>query len=187
MKDLPKWGLRKPLFLATFVPFAVAVVQIGFAQTGVDWKLYGGASVDGASLCFYDANGVVREPGNQIRVWAKCLPAEALGNVRLTDEITNDAAQKIVDGYVPPIVVVGEMKFDKIPEIVSGEEIANLDSVRPQSRFFYEIDCSERMIRALSVYIETKGKVGSSDKTADWEHVAPETNGARLLKILCPK
>jgi hypothetical protein len=100
--------------------------------------------------------------------------------------MVEDAAQKILDGYVPPIVMMGEMK-DRTPNIVSFEEIANLDAVKPQSRIFYEIDCSEQMMRTLSVYIETKGKVGSSDKTADWMHVPPETNGAMLLKILCPK
>jgi hypothetical protein len=60
-----------------FILFAVAGIPIGFTQASVDWKLYGGASIDGASFCFYDANGVVQEPGNQIRVWTKCLP-EAL-------------------------------------------------------------------------------------------------------------
>jgi hypothetical protein len=41
--------------LLAFTLFTVAGVPIGFTQAGVDWKLYGGASVDGASLCFYDA------------------------------------------------------------------------------------------------------------------------------------
>jgi hypothetical protein len=101
--------------------------------------------------------------------------------------MAKDAAQKILDGYVPPIVVVGEMKFDQMPAIVAAEEIAVVDYVKPQSRIFYEIGCSERMIRELSIHIEAKGKVGSSDTPGEWQHVAPETNGATLLKILCPK
>jgi hypothetical protein len=173
--------------LLAFTLFTVAGVSIGFTQAGVDWKLYGAASVDGTSWCFYDANGLVQEPGNQIRVWTKCLPEEAVDDIKLTDKMAGDAAQKILDGYVPPIVVVGEMKFDQIPAIVPYEEIANAGSVNPQSRIFYEIGCSERLIRQLSFYFEAKGKVGSSDTAGDWKHVAPETNAATLLKILCPK
>jgi hypothetical protein len=47
--------VKTALFALTL--FAVAGVPIGFTQAGVDWRLYGAASVDGASLCFYDANG----------------------------------------------------------------------------------------------------------------------------------
>jgi hypothetical protein len=164
-------------FFWAFILFTVARVPIGFTQAGIDWKFYGGASVDGA----------VQEPGNQIRVWTKCLPQEALDHVDTAGKMTEDAAQKIRDGYVPPIVVAGDMKFDQVPDIVGYEEIANLGDIQPQSRIFYEIGCSERMIRELSSYIEAKGKVGSSDTPKEWQHVAPETNGARLLKILCQK
>ena len=174
-----------------FILFTVAGVPIGFTQAGVDWKFYGGASVDGASLCFYDANGVVQEPGNQIRVWTKCLPQEALDHVDLEKDfagkLLENAAQKMLRGYVAPIVAVGEMKFDQMPAVVGYEEIADVDYVKPQSRIFYEIGCSERMIRELSIHIEARGKVGSFDTPRDWQHVAPETNRATLLKILCPK
>jgi hypothetical protein len=143
--------------------FTVAGVPIGFTQAGIDWKFYGGASVDGASLCFYDAIGVVQEPGNQIRVWTKCLPQEAVEGLPLKKDLVENAVQKIRDGYVPPIVVTGDMKFDQVPDIVGYEEIANLGDIQPQSRMFYEIGCSEWMIRELSIDIETKGKVVSSD------------------------
>jgi hypothetical protein len=172
--------------LLAFTLFTVAGVPIGFTQAGVDWKFYGGASVDGLSMCFYDANAVVQEPGNQLQVWTKCLPQEALDQDNPV-KMAEDLVQKIQDGYVPPIVVVGKVKSDQIPDIVSYEEIANVDDVKPQSRIFYEIGCSEGMIRELSIYIEAKGKVVSSDTPREWQHVAPETNAATLLKILCPK
>ena len=159
----------------------------GFTQAGVDWKYYGGASVDGLSMCFYDANGVVQEPGNQIRVWTKCLSQEASNHVDNLGKMTEDAAEKIIDGYVPPIVVAGIVNFDHVDTIVTAEAIADADHVKPQTRILYEIGCSERMIHELSAQIETKGKVGSSDKATDWRYVAPETSGAWLLTILCPK
>ena len=143
------------------------------------------ASIGSSTVCFYDANGVVQEPGNQIRVWTKCLPG--LDDRKLTDELVKAAAHKIIDGYVPPIVVVGDMKFDQVPNIVGDEEIANLGDIEPQSRIFYEIGCSERIIRELSIHFNAKGKVFSSDTPKEWQHIAPETNAARLLKFLCPK
>src|SRR5262245_7665524 len=169
--------------------FTVAGAPIGFTQAGVDWKLYGFASIEGDSVCFYDAKGVGQEPEHHVRVWAKCLPQEADKDIEkdLARTIADKAAQKILDGYVPPIIVTGDMNFDQIPEIVGYEEFANSDHVQPQARIFYELNCSERMIRELSIHIEAKGKVGSSDTPKDWQYVAPETNGARLLKILCPK
>src|SRR6266851_4094922 len=46
--------------------------------------------------------------------------------------------------------------------------------------------CAERMLRELSISIQTKGQGGSRDKPGDWKYVPPEGNAARLLKILCP-
>jgi hypothetical protein len=108
-------------------------------------------------------------------------------DVPLEKDLVDNAAQKIIRGYVPPIVVAGDMKFDQVPDIVAYEEVADLGNIEPQSRIFYEIGCSERMIRELSIHFEAKGRIGSSDKATDWQHVAPETNAATLLKILCPK
>jgi hypothetical protein len=54
------------------------------------------------------------------------------------------------------------------------------------TRFFYELNCSERMMRRLSTYVrDLKGKEGFDDKPSGWEYVQPEGSGARLLKILC--
>ena len=171
--------------LLAFTLFTVVVMRIGFAQTDADWKLYGAASIGGTVWCFYDANGLVREPGNQIRVWTKCLPG--VDDKKPTDEMVNDAAYKIMHGYVPPIVVVAGMMLGQVSDVVSYEEIANLGDIEPKGRIFYEIGCPERMIRELSIDIRTKDKFGSSDTPSEWKHVAPETNADHLLKILCAK
>jgi hypothetical protein len=84
-------------------------------------------------------------------------------------------------------MVTGDMSFDRVPDIVGGEEVADLGDIEPQSRIFYEIGCSERMLRELSIHIQAKDKSFSSDTPKEWQRVAPETNAARLLKILCPK
>ena len=151
----------------------------------VDWKMYGTASIDGGVICFYDAKGVARTADNNVRVWTKCLLQKDLnnldGNSELGKKIVESSAQKVIKGYVPPIVALGDMEFDQIAGIVPAEETANLINIQPHSRIFYELNCSERM--ATSVRIN--GKVGFEDMPSNWEHIAPESNGARLLKILC--
>jgi hypothetical protein len=83
------------LWALNFILFAAAGVSIGFTQAGVDWKLYGGASIEGDSVCFYDANGVVQEPEHHVRVWTKCQGADADIEKDLFDTIVKNTAQKI--------------------------------------------------------------------------------------------
>jgi len=160
------------------------------AQTpDVDWKMFGGASVAGPSLCFFDAKSVVRTSSGYIRVWTKCLAQKDLDGVDIKSDlgtkIVDRAARKIKEGYVPPIIVIGKMDFQQIPEIVAYEESANLSAIDPQARIFDEVDCSERMMRRLSTSIQANGQSGFQNKPSDWEYVPPEGNGATLLKILC--
>jgi hypothetical protein len=173
------------------IPCAVAVPLAGYAQAAdVDWKFYGGASIDGDSLCFYDAKGAIRGPEGRIRVWTKCLPQKDMDDIDIKKDfagkIAERAAQKVVDHYVPPVAAVEDIDFDQMLAIVGYEETANTGNVQYQARILYELSCSERRLRELSIDIKAKGGRGSSDKPGDWRHVPPEGNGATLLKILCP-
>jgi hypothetical protein len=78
------------------------------------------------------------------------------------------------------------MDIKQITEIVAAEEAANLAAIEPQAQIFDEMNCSERMTRTLSVSIHTNGRYGFNNKPSDWEYVPPESNGATLLKLLCP-
>jgi hypothetical protein len=62
----------------------------------VDWKMYGGASLAGPSLCFYDANSVARASSGYIRVWTKCLAKIGVESTDIGDKNAQDAAEKIV-------------------------------------------------------------------------------------------
>ena len=180
---------------ATFFVAFTLCSSVGFAETDVDWKYYGGASVDEPSMCFYDASGVIREPENKIRVWTKCLPQEGINSALLKNmpdgvKIVVDAQQKVARGYVPPFALVGVADFDThngIETVAVAEDIADLDYVKPQARIFYELNCPERAIRELSVHTVVRGRARSSDTPGEWQYVAPETSGSWLLKILCPK
>jgi hypothetical protein len=62
------------------------------------------------------------------------LSQRDLDELKLTNEQARDAAKKVVQGYVPPIVVIGRVDFGKIIEIVSLGEIADLGNVEPQAQ-----------------------------------------------------
>jgi hypothetical protein len=169
-----------------FVLFTVMAPRASLAQASdVDWKLYGGDTVGGTSFCFYDAHGVVRVPEDHIRVWIKCLSQKDMDGITLNDNSANKSAKKLLDGYVPPIVVVRVMSFDQIVDITAAEEIANTGLPKPRAEILYELNCSERKLRELSIHIHENGKFGSSDRPRDWKYVPPEGNAAILLKILC--
>jgi hypothetical protein len=108
-----------------------------------------------------------------------------MDGVELKSDRDAKIVQKIKEGYVPPIIVVGKMEFQQIIEIVLSEEIANVASIEPQGQIFEELNCSERMMRSLSASIHANGKSDFQNKPSDWEYVPPEGNSATLVKLLC--
>jgi hypothetical protein len=156
----------------------------------IDWKLYGSVS-DMGTVCFYDAKGVARTADRHIRVWTKCLSQKDLDSLdtesELGKKIIDNAVRKVMDHYVPPLALVEDVNFDQAMEVAGWEEAANLSNIQSQAQLFYELNCSERMMRRLSTYMRIKGKDRFDEKPSSWDHVAPEGNGARLLKILCPR
>jgi hypothetical protein len=155
----------------------------------VDWKVYGFASVAGPEVCFYEALSVTRAPNGLERVWTKCLGQKDIEAVDLQSDvgrkIIGNAAQKMRRPYVPPISIAEDIDFDQATIISFYEEAANLSGIKPHSTIFYELNCSQRMMRELSMTFDVNGKYGSSNKPSDWKFVPPEGNGASLLKILC--
>lgn len=149
---------------------AACILALALASSAraadIDWKLYGGASVAGPSFCFYDASSAARTSNGYIRVWTKCLARSYLESAELGDKNAHDAAEKIIQEYVPPIIVIGKMEFKQIPEIVAAEETANLGAIEPQAQIFYEMNCSERMIRTLSTPYMSMVKVTSKTSRA---------------------
>ena len=172
--------------LSLMVGLALIGATPAFADE-VDWQLHGFATIENASeVCFFDANNVIQEGGGRLRVWTKCLDQQKLMSTELDKTTTEKAARKIVDGYVPPLVIIGVMKFDQITDVVAAEEVANLNNIEPRARMLLEFNCVEQKVRTLSVHFRgNNGQVGFSSKPSDWDYIAPETNVGRLQKILC--
>jgi hypothetical protein len=177
----------------------IALVMVGSAASSTakasdtDWKLYGVSTIDGnTDLCFFDIKGAIKGTDKHIKVWTKCLHKKDMDGIDLEKEfggkILKNAADKMLNRYVPPIALVMEgVDFDKATEFAVFEEIADAGGIQPSIRVFYELDCSNEMLRELSIEVEVHGRSGSKHSASEWHYVPPETNGARLQKILCEK
>jgi hypothetical protein len=177
--------------LACLLFALVGAPAVALAQAlSVDWKVYGAASVDGREACFYDAKGVVHGTDGHIRVWTKCLSIKDMENRNnekdFGDKILGSTANKLEQHYVPPYATVETIDENKLMVIIAWEETANTGDISPHSQLFEELNCSEKMLRTLSIHLHVNGTSGSRDKPGDWQYVVPETNAARLIKILCP-
>ena len=157
----------------------------------VDWKMCGGATADAQSFCFYDANGVAIVHSGYVRVWTKCMRKADLESVYFKGDrgrqIVDNAAKKVIDGYVPPIVAIGEMSVKQAVDVMAYEESANLGDSEERASFFLELNCSARMQRSLGSSVTPNDRAGFEPKPGDWEQVPPKGKGANLQKILCPK
>lgn len=100
--------------------------------------------------------------------------------------IVKNAAQKMINKYVPPIAAVENIDFDQAMQVTAYEETADISGIQPLGQIFYELSCSQRMIRRLSTYVKARGKERFDEKPSAWQYVPPEGSAATLLKILCP-
>jgi hypothetical protein len=78
-------------------------------------------------------------------------------------------ARKVGSYYVPPIAAVETINVDQSMTITQYEVTADIDNIQPQAQIFYELNCSERMTRELSMNLQAKVKNGSFDKPSDWK------------------
>ena len=167
----------------------LATATFAFAQD-VDWKLYGWADLGVVSVCFFDAKNVTWTDDGHVRVWTECLAQNDLGKVdEKSDrhrEVADRSAEKIVKGYVPPVIVIGRFESGKITGVTTYEETADLSDISPNARMLTEFNCSERMQRRLSIWTKINGEMADDKRPGAWEYIAPETNVANLQRILCP-
>jgi len=179
--------------LALIVLIAVASPSTVAKASDTDWKLYGASTVhELEDLCFFDMKGAVKGTDNHVKVWTKCLHKEAMDAVDIKKDcggqIMDRAARKMLDRYIPPMALVeDDVDFDRATTFAVYEETANVANFEPAARILYELDCSQQMLRELSIEINSDGKSNSKHTANEWKYVPPETNGARLLKIVCEK
>jgi hypothetical protein len=198
--DLLEFGMTVK-FLAVIALMMTASANCTVAiASDVDWKYFGSIAVSGdKTSCFFDLRGSVETPDRHIKVWVKCLRMKAMESIDIEKDfggkIRTDTIKKMVDGYIPPYSLPEDTDSDQATEVAKSigvainEKIADVSDIKPTIRIFYELDCSKTMLRELSIeFFDVDGRISSSKYSAtEWKYVAPETNVARLQKILCDK
>jgi hypothetical protein len=189
----PKQAQIQKVLILSLVGLFVSMTDVHAQAVGVDWKLYGFATIktSGPSECFFDSKGATNGPDHHVRVWTKCLSQKDIDDLdsqkESVDKVMKNTAEKMERGYVPPLAQVRHINVNEMMVIIALEETANISSIQPQSRIFYELDCGGQMLRELSIDIQVQGKSARINLPREWQYAAPETNGAALLKILCQK
>jgi hypothetical protein len=178
----------------------LGVILIGLALFpyaevwGADWKFIGGSVLQAGSqlkgetnICYCDPASVEYLSNGNIRVWIKAIsPSEHNNKIIEKKEVIEKAAQKVVDKYIPPYVLLHpETTFNDYVNIIGWEEAANDAEIKPRARVFYEVNCRDKMIRTLSVTTYNDAGVASRSKGDGWDYISPETNAETLRKILC--
>jgi hypothetical protein len=174
---------------------ALASASGAYAQSGADWQMYGTGSfastglVDkahGDTVLFFDAAGAVRRSDGHIEVWMKALPLTELraqpAGEQMTKRFIDFSKQKLTGGYVPPLSTVVELDAEQRAFVMLNEAAANLADIKPTVQILFELDCTNRVLRALSMHLRNHP---SDDTASEWQHSPPETPGATLIKILC--
>jgi hypothetical protein len=165
------------------------------AQTGdTDWQMYGAADfgkMGGKQRQFFDAAGVIRRNNGHVEVWTKSLSEKDMDRVQrdgsdLQTKIVARAAYQKLHGYRPPLSVALKRDDDgTVVQIIMDEATANMSAVEPTVRILYDVDCPNRLFRALSMQLTVNGNPQDKETPSEWKHVAPETSVANLLKLLC--
>lgn len=183
--------MMKSITRLAYIFSIILASNVCLAQTSnVDWKFYGGANIgDGQEECFYDSKGISQQSNGYLRVWTKCLLLKDINGINIEKDyggaIVRNSGEKVVNHYTPPIATIETIDKDNMVDIIAMEETANIAHINSQAKIFYELNCPERMMRELSIYLHSEGKEGSKEKPSDWKYTPPEGNGDRLLRVLC--
>jgi hypothetical protein len=197
-------GLREGSVMRTITATLVLLIGMGVSAqcedarsltavaSGVDWKVMRRyVSVQGAEVCFYEANGAFRAGDGHVSVWTKCLNQKDLDDIFSKEDITaaifQNMVEKIAHDYTPPISTIETLDAKQIMRTTVYEEIANSGGIQPHATVLYELDCPQEIFRELTVNLLVEGEIGLIDTPGDWQHIAAAGNTASLLKIFCPK
>jgi hypothetical protein len=185
-------SLRTALLLLALAVIVLIPRNTPAQSLDVDWKYFGGSTASGPEIIwFYDSVGVVREANAHIDVWTKGLLQPELKRIQKSKiedkQFIDRVASKIVSGYVLPYASVTQVDRSEKITLMTLEDIADSAAISPKMRVLFELDCSGRLFRRLSISMPREAKPVSLDTPGDWEHVPPETNIAALFKILCAR
>jgi hypothetical protein len=161
----------------------LVVAGLTHADDALDWKMYAFSASDDAM--FYLSSDIERK-GDHVQVWVKALAVKKLNTVAPgpgadTKTLVDSVARLVAQKYEPPMATVSKVPPDQFLMIMTYEQMADAGLVDPSLKILYEIDCSKKLSRTLSVITPTQ----SLNATLPWEHVPPESTLATLTKLTC--
>lgn len=159
----------------------LAFAGLSHADGTADWKLYAFSATKPQTAMFYLSSEIVRTPGH-VQVWMKALDIKKLNGFNDAKSPALEKTKTLLrNDYAPPLGTVTTLTKDRVIMITAYEQLADLGTITPSLKILYEIDCSQRLTRVLSVSTPTV----SSDVSLGWEHIPPETTLETLSKLTC--
>ncbi|WP_257307552.1 hypothetical protein [Geothrix campi] len=166
-----------------------------------DWK-YGGMTKSGndTDIVFYDNSSIIRT-STVTRFWIKSISLKKLNAYSAQksrrSQLIDASATKIAQGYIPAFLGLksvraaskSDIEFkDRVATVILWEVIANNHDIKMSSRFCFEINCDQKMIRAVEGDLfdnqgNVKPKQGPMNQ--EWGFIAPDTTSAWWSELVC--
>jgi len=163
------------------------LVTSAIAADAPNWTLFGWTE---DTSQFFAMGDVERLPNGNLQVWTKGLSVEQVNSAVDRAAKSKDDRGRMVWATIvaePAISQVKHLNQDELFNAAIEEDVANHSDLQPVTRVLYEVDCSNKLMRALSVYARKNGKSEVSNHPGEWMHIPPETNAANLHALLCGK
>jgi len=179
--------MRNILFLALLITFFL----IGSKVQAADWKFYGSSDLSRSEsvIAYYDAESIERLSDGHVRMWTKTISLSEVERIMKLEEVSDKAERKIKAGYGPPYILSNpkpEPSFDSTMKIIVWEEAANYDAIKSIKKVFYELNCTKKKIRNLSMTsYKSDGRPETRTKINEWISISPNANTETLHNILC--
>jgi hypothetical protein len=168
--------------------------SLAHADGPADWKAYAFSATKPQALMFYLNNEIVRT-GDHVQVWMKALEVQKMDAVNAsfvgstkpghtlqaeTPSITK-SIKLVEQGYSPPYASAVTLNTNQLHNIIVYEQVADEALIPATMKILYEIDCTKRLARGLSIQLPTIG----DSKVRDWEPIPPESTIDILSKLTC--
>jgi hypothetical protein len=147
-----------------------------------EWKVFGFTAKNNLlEIIVYDQNSIDTLDNGNIKIWTKSF--EANKSLENDSTLNEEAAKKIVKGYIPPYAIVNELKYDDMITIIMFEEMANLQLSPTKVKMLSEFNFKEKKYRFLSISIYKNDNISTKSDPGKWDYISPESNYETLHKI----
>ena len=162
---------------------AILPFLMGAGDSNWKWFALSPGKIGGELLeSFFDINSVKHTANGHVQVWTKSLSDKEMNDSKLGVAGIGQAAGRLAHYYVPLAARTDSMNKTQIINIVIAEAYANEGVLVPKMEELFEVNCKDETLRTLSVHTDDNH---DTENPTVWEHIAPETNGWRLMKLVC--